>query len=327
MRGMLVAVAAILISSLAGCANAPTEGPSAVQQQALQVDAPEWVVGQHWSYRTQNDGTAGAVSLVVTGDDGGDWIVDTNDANMAYYDDLGDVSYLGQVRKSDLAGSQGNDRVQFFDFPLTHNKTWTTTWDGETTTLQVKDIQDNGDVHIMGHQGARMHSEYVYSPVAGFFESITFFDGNGTAVYSMERTDHGTEYGGSVLRYDVLEPYVLYAGPLSVQQSTVSFGDATEIRLLIHAFCNGDTVGSILVGAAPKPDDEVVHLPPLPMVMEPPYGIGHDCDSGQVAVVDEGVIQLEPGQYWNFDMLAGSQNGEALVIAEPRILTTLSGPF
>jgi hypothetical protein len=129
------------------------------------------------------------------------------------------------------------------------------------------------------------------------------------------------------VRYDVLDAVVIDVAPMSTHQSTTSFGDANQIRILLHAFCNGDAAGQIVMGMGPKPDDETVHLPPVPMVMEPDYGMSHDCSTGQVMVDDMGVIALEPAEQWNFDIATGSQNGRALIVIEPRVLETLPGPF
>ncbi len=328
MRGFLLVTLALLTATLAGCSDAPEATTAAGPGSKMATSAPEWTLGQHWSYRTTGgDSGQGAINLVVTGDEGGDWIVDTNDATMAYYDDLMDVSYVGKIRKTDLAGAQGSERVKFFDFPLEKNKTWKTTWDGVSQDIVVKHVMDNGDAHLMAHDGNGMTAEYTYSAQAGFFESIIFYDANGTEMYKMERTAHGLGYNGNVLRYDLHDKVVLQATGGSVHQATTSFGDANEFRLILHGFCNGDAAGNILIGVSPKADDEQVRLPPIPTVMEPEYGLNHDCSQGQVEVDDVGVIRIEPGQAWNFDLLAGSQNGLALVVVEPRVLTTLSSPF
>ncbi len=329
MRGLLVTTLALLVASLAGCASTPEAATEAVAAAGLSVAVPEWVVGQHWSYRTVGgDGTTGAISLVVTGSNGGDWIVDTNDAQMAYFDDVFDVSYVGKISKAHLAGDQGGTRIKFFEFPLVADKTWTTTWDGVSQEVTVKELKSNGNAVLMAHNAAGdMMAEYEFSAQAGFFESITFYDANGTAMYSMERTGHGTGYVGSALRYDIQEPVVIRVDPSSTFQGTEAFGNANEIRILLHAFCNGDTQGRVLMGLGPKPADEAVHIPPIPMVMEPEYGMNHDCATGSVMVDDVGLIRIEPGEQWNIDVLTAGQNASGLIVIEPRILEILSGPF
>ncbi len=326
MRGLLLAISTLILVTLAGCSK---EGDPVATAELVPtvIDVPQWAIGHYWSYTTTSSSGTKSMQLAVTGEQGGDWILDTNDATMAHYDALLDVSYVGKISKSNLAGAQGSDRVKFFDFPLELNKTWTTKWDGKTQTITVKTITADNRVQLMAHDDVGMTAEYEYSWSAGFFENIKFYDANGTEMFSMERAEHGVNYTGDALRYRLLENIVYDVTPLSTHQATTSFGDATEIRLLLHAFCNGDTAGQILMGLGPKDEDEAVHLPPIPTVMEPDYGMSHDCSTSQVMVDDVGVIQVEAGESWNIDAATLAQNGQALIVIQPRVLETLVGPF
>ena len=61
--------------------------------------------------------------------------MDTAAPDRAFQDAREDVSRLGPQRKSDLAGSQGDDRVQFFQWPLVDGKSWSTRWDHQPVTI------------------------------------------------------------------------------------------------------------------------------------------------------------------------------------------------
>jgi hypothetical protein len=197
MRALLAAL--FVATAFAGCSEDapgvgdPLDGES-MADRGLAV--PTWAVGDYWVYET----TFGVWTLVVTEDSGADWIVDTTEADLSFFSAaFGEISYLGAVRKADLAGSQGSDRVQFMSFPLTDGKTWRTMWDQEEHTMVAARL-DDARYEITGSIGDDVRKRVVYNNATEWFESIVFFDATGTEFGRMSLTTHGSGFTGEVVR-------------------------------------------------------------------------------------------------------------------------------
>lgn len=220
MRAFAVLAVAVL---LAGCSDSPSSGdeglPSATDgtQHGGHADgthllAPEWEVGDFWTLESQQGN--GPFSHVVSADRGDDWTVDTDSQDIAHFDARFDISFLGQVRKSDLAGSQGTTRVEFLKFPLVKDLNWTTTWDGEPMTVQALDVRD-GKATLQAHRanGTR-YAEYVYDSKPGYFTRFTFYAPDGEAVgFEWTLSQAGSGFSSPLLRW-TLDELFTSTGPI-----------------------------------------------------------------------------------------------------------------
>lgn len=192
-----------LVLLLAGCIGGGSEGadgatleggPRALSEalpglEALVVaEAPAWARGDAWSIVPEGgEGEAG--TLVVTAAESDHYVLATTDEQAAAYDALHDISYLGRIRASDLAGHQGGQPVQFFSFPLTDGKTWQATWDGLPVTLKATwnpAMQTSVGIHpgfaIEGRAGEEPFVKYDYVPMLKWWSHLSFANGYGFKV-------------------------------------------------------------------------------------------------------------------------------------------------
>jgi hypothetical protein len=169
-------------------------GDSAVSGQA----PAEWAVGHYWSYRLS---FGGEFTLVVREDLGSDWYLGTTEAGTAWIDEREGISFLREVRKADLAGSQNTDRVQYYDFPLEDGKTWNTKWDG--VDRRIVTVQDGETFRFNGYEGDDLVVEYDYDPAVGWFTYVIWYDAeSGQETFSFELSDHQTGWTGQVVHWD-----------------------------------------------------------------------------------------------------------------------------
>lgn len=206
-RVLALAALALLVAT-AGCTGGgdpdDTQDPGPPEADGepangTALEAPSWSLGDSWTYRGA-DGDE--LTWAVTGDAGSDWIVDTTDRELAFFDARDDVSWLGEVRKDDLAGSQDGDRVRFFEWPLEPGKTWTTPWDGVQREVTVDRVED-GTAHLTARQDGRVAVEYTYNADVGNAGRFTFYDENGTTLYDLELVDSGSEIGEPAVRWSL----------------------------------------------------------------------------------------------------------------------------
>ncbi len=249
----------LLVAMLAGCSDDKAGGESPVDDPTAEsLEAPTWVLGQSWTYTTIDDEV---FDVVVALDAGADWELHTNDIEVAWYHFGDDISYLGKVRKSDLAGSQGSERVKFFDFPLEHEKTWSTTWDGESVTLTAHGV--DAGFHIVAMAGEAMFAEYTYSREAGFFDSLMFYNlTTGDEQWGLELTGTDAEFTGNVYRY--VDQEVLYDVEYTTPGATtgtINIDDETELLISVAVDCD-DAAGAM--GAGLQPPDENGNAQPGP---------------------------------------------------------------
>lgn len=222
-----------LAAMLAGCMggedapDAETDGEvpgddgEAAAEEAL-LEAPSWEVGDWWTWSTDQQGE---VTLVVTGEDGGDWVVDTTNEDVAFFHARFPVSYLGEIRKADLAGSQPDARVAFFEWPLEANETWTTTWDGVEREITVDRIED-GTAHLTARQDDRVAVEYTYDAARGSFGELVFLDANGTTTFAMQPRTSGSSFDEPVVRWQ-LEQAIDEEGTFGAEP--VSWGTSFDV--------------------------------------------------------------------------------------------------
>jgi hypothetical protein len=314
-----------LVVGFAGCtdSNPPQQGTPDVLADALA--APEWQIGDAWTYSQMSPGaSARTITAVVTADAGGDWILDTNDQAHALYDAQSDVSFLGPVRKSDLAGSQQGARVQFFDWPLEENKTWSTTWDGKSLELVVTHLFADGRAHIQGSEAAKLYVEYEYSAESKFLSYITFFDDNETEAFRMELKDAIDGYRGDVYRYTILDTEAYQAG-----QGAVTSGEyapaagATELGITAAADCKSaaaGNIGSILTSRASD-------APYTPQMVTPTdtneFDFVLSCQASLQGAA-QAVVLINPNLAYGLDYGVVASDGEIDILIEPRTLETIT---
>jgi hypothetical protein len=215
-RRALVLALLVLTLPFAGCLggdDAPTAeraGPAAdavtpspgADDAPPSADAPVWSVGDAWSVVPQGDGETEPSTLVVTAADREGYTLSTTSGSTAGYDALYDVSYLGRIRASDLAGSQQGQPVQFFSFPLTDGKTWQAQWDGKTITLTATwkpAMPTSAGIHagfaIEGLDGEAPYVKYDYVPMLRWWSHLSFASGFGFQVQRVH-----TDWAGAYLR-------------------------------------------------------------------------------------------------------------------------------
>lgn len=212
MRPEIVVAVALLVAPLAGCvggdggadgeASGPmeAEGPGTGDVDAVDgLQAPSWSIGDYWTFSTSQGRQD---TWVVTGEDGADWIVDTTSRETAFFDARSDISFLGPIRKADLAGSQNDTRVEFYDWPLEEGKTWTTTWDQVEREITVEQV-DETSAELVARQDGRVAVEYTYDAEAGHFGAFTFLDANGTETFAAELEDAGANRTEPAVRWEL----------------------------------------------------------------------------------------------------------------------------
>lgn len=258
MRALALALLPALL--LAGCSGGsqPTDGADLMQAAdgthgghaaGSHLLAPEWKLGDFWTLASPQGGT---FTHAVSGESGGDWTMDTDDPDTAFFDALFDISFLGKVRKADLAGSQGTTRVEFLRFPLQSNMSWSTTWDGEPMMVHVGAVADGkAQVRAMRADGTA-YAEYTYSDKARYFTRFLFYDPDGATVgYEWSLQGSGSAFGGQLVRWSLAELFSSHgaipsgAGELSNFQVEPGF---TDIYVSAALDC---TAGAVALAVGP----------------------------------------------------------------------------
>lgn len=250
-------------ASLAGCADDPaatgaTAGSNAAgngvhgsHDAAMHLLAPNWTLGDWWTWSSPQ--IEGPYTSVLAEDLGAEWRMATDHPEIAWFNARFDIASLGEVRKSDLAGSQGATRVQFFQFPLTADKTWATTWDDQPITVLVTDVQD-GVANLEARRAdGTLYAAYTYEDANGYFGQITYYGADGTTVgFESEVTDNGNAFARDLVRWDfdvVFEQSGPIAGPGFAQNFPVPL-TATDVYADLVVNC---TAGTFTAGVAPMP--------------------------------------------------------------------------
>lgn len=318
MRRLTVLVPALLLcTALAGCSDG---GGAAAEDQARHgtgmdpglapAEAPAWKLGDYWTYK---DSIGNTYSLVVAEDAGGDWMLLSNDRTIALFDLRFDISFVGKVRKGDLAGDQGGSRIQFFDFPLHHGKDWTTQWDGQNRHVVAEGMAD-GSYHIIAHVAGNevgdQYASYHYDPAVGFFGQLTFYDGQGGVAYEATLQDHGEGFQGTAVRYteerELASTHVFGPG---TPQGTFGVGDeAGELSVSAFVHC-GTSPGYVPFAVQePQEDGSQAPAPPTPIVAtgQPVLGNDQPCPEAQ-GWYNTTIDAPRPGT-WRYDAAVAGQD-------------------
>jgi hypothetical protein len=253
-----VAVALLLVPlALAGCtgpstSSSPGAGATAAagagDASAASLPMPAWAVRDAWTYRS-GDAT---VTYVVTADQGGDWFMETDSPERAFANLRDDVSRLGPQRKSDLAGSQGSDRVEFFQWPLTDGKTWTTLWDHQPVAITAHVAAGVATLEAKDRNGTMVY-HYTYDPAVRWFKELHHYGADGKEVigFTLVEAKHG--WTGKVARWALQEVTHAHGDLASGPDSAVTFDvplTATDVWAKLDFTCAS---GSVLGGVDPFP--------------------------------------------------------------------------
>jgi hypothetical protein len=252
----------LLAASLAGCSDggggdddpgmggtggAAGHGAHGGSDSATHLLAPTWEVGQWWTWTSEQ--AAAPFTYVVSKDAGQDWILDTDSPDIAFFNAQSDISLLGQVRKADLAGSQGTQRVEFFQFPLTAQKNWTATWDGLPVTIQVDSVA-NGVAELSAtHENGTPYASYSYDAKTGYFRDTTFYAADGvTVAFAATVTASGKAFSGDLVRW-TLETLFEKHGTWAPSTATSNVGPGyTDVWLSVAISC---TTGAFTLNFGP----------------------------------------------------------------------------
>ena len=222
-------------------------GPHGEHLEGAHLLAPTWQVGDYWSMQSPQ---GGEFTYAVSGESGADWIMDTDSPDNAFFDATSDISFLGKVRKSDLAGSQGETRVEFLKFPLTSGMSWSTTWDGAPTMIHVGDVAaGKAELTAMRADGTT-YAKYTYSDEARYFTHFAFYSPDGSEVgfeWSLQRS--GSGFGGQLLRWTLVDLFSS-TGAIPTGKSTTYTVEPgfTDVYITAALDC---VSGAIVVAAGP----------------------------------------------------------------------------
>ncbi|MEK6976426.1 MAG: hypothetical protein AABY18_08815 [Candidatus Thermoplasmatota archaeon] len=201
----LLATAVLVAGCSGGAGNgdaAPESGSDDVLDGGLTL--PTWAVRDWWQYGIE----AGAgeesppTTYVVTADAGADWFIDTDSEERAFQDARDDISRLGPQRKSDLAGSQGDDRVEFFRWPLRAGANWTTRWDHQPVDIAVASV-DGSRATLTARNATQVVYTYTYDADVRWFRQLDRHGPDGGVAFSLMLLDHGVNWTGTAVRWEL----------------------------------------------------------------------------------------------------------------------------
>ncbi|HET6398584.1 MAG TPA: hypothetical protein VFH47_03420 [Candidatus Thermoplasmatota archaeon] len=243
----------LLALALAGCsgpqdADAPGGGAAEpAEGEAQRAGLPGTKVGDWWNFTTS---MGSSFTLVVAADAGAAWTFGTDSASLAFFDAREDISYLGPQRKSDLAGSQGSQAVQFFRFPLEDGATWSTTWDGQAVTVAA--AREGDAFRMVASNATGPYATYLYDPAVGWMRELAFLAPDGTESFRMDLAAAGGNYAGPVVSWQ-LEAVAdaTGQGPLVAQHDFQVPDGATDVHVTVSATCQGGWVQQLLLPVPP----------------------------------------------------------------------------
>lgn len=257
---------------------------------------PEWAVGDAWIYEFGGVATA----YVITSETATDWIVETDSAERSFADAREDISRLGPQRKSDLAGSQGGDRVEFFRWPLEAGRSWGTRWDHLDVEVRVVDVVDGvATLEATRASDSSLAYRYTYSAGERWFGDLRHFAPDGTELVHLALREARQGWSGTIVRWEVLElnassgrDGALVFGPLDFPT------EMTDLWGEYHFTCTGAGGYTVAFEAATGPASQ-----PAPQEYR---------DTGQCVQVDVSTVLVEApvGGNWLFTLQVGGQTAE-----------------
>lgn len=296
MRTPVILVAALALSGCLGGGD-PVEGASAdgaglglpdvqvlgpVIDKNATVDAPVWVKGDAWTIESYGVG-ASRSTLVVAHADGSSYQFATTSDDLAMFDAIFDISYIGRIRASDLAGHQQDQPIQFFQFPLADGKTWSTTWDGNEVALRAGFVPaiDSPAGKLPGFviQGSTADGStyvtYDYVPSLRWLSRMEFAEGYGFKVVGSTTNWTGevkSAQSKALLQLGSETPaasvpagaFTVDPDQFAVVMMTAGFTEAQLRATAVVAPDNTEHAGPYVTGSpTPSGEFEVVMLPPI----------------------------------------------------------------
>lgn len=220
-----------------------------------EIPAPLWQVGQWWQLASEQSDAG--FTHVVSGESATDWTMDTDSQDIAFFDARFDISFLGQVRKSDLAGSQGGDRVQFFQFPLSLDRTWTTTWDGAPITVTVVGLDAAGAELEARHANGTLYAKYTYDVDLAYFGEYAFYAPDGETVgFAATVTDAGTAFSGELVRWTLDTLFEAHEAVGGRSTNFVVEPGYDDLWIDLHLACPQQGAVSVTFGPPTGPAEE-----------------------------------------------------------------------
>jgi hypothetical protein len=184
-------------SGVTGVSVRKGDGPNG---PPMTVEKPEWSVGDAWTYSFNGADT----TYVITSETATDWIMETDSAERSFSDLREDVSRLGPQRKSDLAGSQDDERVEYFRWPLTDGAVWSTTWDHQPVTINSLVLEDHADLRATDAAGNLVY-RYSYDVANRWFTELHHYAPGGGEVVSLVLSKAVHNWTGNVVRWDLVQ--------------------------------------------------------------------------------------------------------------------------
>lgn len=248
-----MAALVLMLMALSGCSG---KGGGLTVTGALQgkplghgLEAPLLHVGDWWNFTTPG----GSSTWVITGDTGEDYTMETDSPGLAYFNTQSDISTLGQIRKSDLAGSQGKDRVEYFQWPLVDGKNWSTTWDGAKILIKAKMETPERYSFEARHENGTLYATYTFDNRTHWFGQIDFKGPDGQSGFLQKLQASGSAYQGTLAHWELKKQFEVHSNLASVTSTSQTYDvpvTVTDVYVDVELHCTSGAAGA---GTAPNP--------------------------------------------------------------------------
>lgn len=247
---MRVLAAAIVLPSLlsslllAGCSDdAPSDAPGAAPGPSVGTGGaerpllpPAWRVGDWWNFTS--DFRPEGYTLVVGADGGNDWLVSTDNPQVGFFDAAFDISYMGPQRKIDLMGSQGDDRIEFFRWPLTAGAKWTTTWDGAPVSIEASKESATRFTFRAARDDGSLYATYDYDAEVRWFRQFNFYGPDSQLQFASALQRSGSNFTGDLVQWDLNTVFEARGAPEPFDGTLFDLPPtATDVYLSYSAQC------------------------------------------------------------------------------------------
>ena len=267
------------------------------------LDVPEWRVGDAWDVQLSGVEDGQRATFVVVAAEGSSYQLQSTSEQMATYDAMFDVSYLGRVRASDLAGHQQDQPVQFFSFPLSQGKTWTAQWDGLEVTLTAgfapaipTPLGPQPGFVIQGTTpDGQPYVEYDYVPALRWWSHIHFAEGYGFKVAGVRENwtgQYATATARTLLTLATGGPpagaFTVDEGQTTVALTLMGWAEAHARAVALVDPDHGERMGpAVSHSATPAGSFEVLTFPAKPGQWKLAAPTAHHPNGGYAILVQQ----------------------------------------